>query len=471
MRILRICIFLILICGMFTLSCFSAEQVYITGYTLSTPTWTRDYNTDQIPNADLTITITDNRISPVTDFSEAYVTITPHNGIFTSEPVHCKLSSTTYSITLYNISYHGGDPVFSFDLSYTGLSKSISSPGPTASLPEDTNNTYTTIHTDPNSVIESYTLPTITLSQLIGQCRTIEKIETPPVEVNYRTPHIQVYSLNYAQTNPTNGTGQLEITFSTTTGNENLIDVWIQLTFPDGIEPMDGKTKYFIGTLKPENTKEITIPLQIEQSTTTSQLDVPLSIIGCGENSGTEITSSEIAKIKLEIADRFTCLNLSTPTRTYINTETLVTAECVNKGRQPIYNLTSTLYGASDTPLDSQYIGNVECGQVITTALSFIPHNTGEFVGFLELTYESESGESNVLRKQIAITIDTPAYISPTENTLANIYELTQRVDSKKPPLWCWFILITICIIAAVRLILGWLRQFFEYRKYLSRDD
>lgn len=435
-----------------TVFCHAAEQTYIAGYSLSVATWVKDHNTDVIPKADITITVTDSRLIPTTDFTQTLVTATPHNGSFYAEAITQSISGSTYDLIFHDVAYLGGTSDFSFDISYDGLTEKTSNP-------EAEN-------ADP--ITQPYTLPTLTLTQHIGQCHTIEKSVEPEPVIEYFTPSIQILSVVCDQTIIPGEDFTLTVTIGTTNGNENLTDTWVQLNLPDGYSSPVGKTGATLNEVGPQATRTIQFNLHAMANLSQTTSEVSITATGTGIQSRTPVSTSGSTRLTLLQPDRFELLSVSLPSELSLNTPATVTAQCVNKGKTTIYNLSGALYDDSGNLLYAQYLGNAESGQVISVELPFTPETTGNLHLVLELSYETENGESKLLRHPISANIPEPTISTPYQSPIVQVYDLAVRSDSAQPPFWCWILLIVLCIITAVHLCLGWLRQTMEYRQYIS---
>lgn len=357
------------------------------------------------------------------------------------------ITGQSYTVTLAGVQYFGGGQTFSFDISYSGLV------GP-----------------------DNGTLPALTLSQTIGQCRTVEKADPAPEPLpepdpTYDTPSLLVESAVWSARDVRPGdTVDLTVTVLTGSGSENLADVFVSLTLPAGLYAADGATGSLIGEMAPggRRTARFSLTLGAEAAADAAlgqTVGVELSAVG--RHSRLPVTGSGTAALAPAQDDRFTLISAALDPLTMGQTGTL-SAQCVNMGRQAVYNVTATLLDENGQQLAAAYQGNLEAGTALDIALPVTPTKAADYAWTFSVSYETADGNSHTLLQPLAGTVaasaDTDASL---QSPVTQVYDLIRPKDSASPPFWCWLLLIAGGLAALAKLVMGQLRTLLERKRYL----
>lgn len=421
------------------------KKTYVASYSLSVPALVRDKNNNTIPTADLTLTVTDERLGDVTDFSGATVTLTPHSGVFGAAPVTVGLSGSSYTVTFAGVQYFGSGQSFGFDITYSGLV------GP-----------------------QNGTLPALALSQTIGQCRTIEKADpapepAPEPDPTYDTPSLLVKSAVWSPRDARPGEAvDLTVTVLTGSGTENLADVFVALTLPEGLYAADGATGSLIGEMAPGGERTARFSLTLGAGADQAAQNVGIALSAVGRHSRLSVTGSGTATLAPAQDDRFTLLSAALGQLT-VGQQGALSAQCVNMGRQAVYNVTAALLDEGGEQLAASYQGNLEGGTALDISLPIVPTAAAEYNWTFSLTYETPDGQSHTLLRALSGTVAAAVGTdTDLQSPVTQVYDLIRPKDSTSPPFWCWLLLIAGCVTALAKLVLGQLRTLLERKRYLQ---
>lgn len=190
------------------------------------------------------------------------------------------------------------------------------------------------------------------LSVTLGQC----------VDEDPDTPNLMIRASSYGNEAVVAGTPfTLTLTLYATGGQENLNDVVISLTLPDGITMTSGSLSSYLGTMAPKSTRDVSFSLTPSAGFTGGVANITVNSVGTGADTNKAVTGmSTTISVPVSQPDRFELGQLELSDSITLGDSASVTLNFVNKGRDALSNLEATLSGdnlGADTTV--QYIGRL----------------------------------------------------------------------------------------------------------------
>lgn len=371
------------------------ENPYISGYAIEgEQDWTYKPGTP-IVNKNLTVTVVDPRVKDKVEDVTTIVNAIPHNGTFTGNPVVGKIDLNDHSIITFDftgVGYNGGEAIFSFDLSYEKLKNND-------------------------------TLPVVTLSQTIGQCRVLpaDPVEPEPVPTPEPTPaptaepdlpKVMVKDFSFGGTSVEAGKEfTLDLTLFTTSGNTNLEDVMVGLNFGEAknVSLASGSMNTYVGTLAPGATKHITYKIITDATIEPGAIGITVQLT----SKNGEPNSSPIS-IPVTQPDRFEITGIEAPETIMLGEEGYLSVTFVNKGKSPVNNLSAEIQGTNlANPGQSQFLGNIAAGTENSVDFNVMASAEGTINGKVLLSYEDAKGEIVTLEKEFSCTVQAMPEMDP----------------------------------------------------------
>ena len=219
----------------------------------------------------------------------------------------------------------------------------------------------------------SYLNSTMAMQQLsvtLGQC----------VDEDPDTPNLMIRASSYGNEAVVAGTPfTLTLTLYATGGQENLNDVVISLTLPDGITMTSGSLSSYLGTMAPKSTRDVSFSLTPSAGFTGGVANITVNSVGTGADTNKAVTGmSTTISVPVSQPDRFELGQLELSDSITLGDSASVTLNFVNKGRDALSNLEATLSGdnlGADTTV--QYIGNLNAGSSNSVDFDMTPTQEG----------------------------------------------------------------------------------------------
>ena len=297
----------------------------------------------------------------------------------------------------------------------------------------------------------SYLNSTMAMQQLsvtLGQC----------VDEDPDTPNLMIRASSYGNEAVVAGTPfTLTLTLYATGGQENLNDVVISLTLPDGITMTSGSLSSYLGTMAPKSTRDVSFSLTPSAGFTGGVANITVNSVGTGADTNKAVTGmSTTISVPVSQPDRFELGQLELSDSITLGDSASVTLNFVNKGRNALSNLEATLSGdnlGADTTV--QYIGNLNAGSSNSVDFDMTPTQEGTCNGTITLTYEDANGTLKTVSKDFSFSVQ-PAM------DYGNSGDMDSNMDDMQPqqtglPLWAYLaigaavIVVVVVVVVVVR--------------------
>lgn len=256
------------------------------------------------------------------------------------------------------------------------------------------------------------TLPMQQLSVTLGQCLD----EDPNDPSKARTPNLVVRESSYGTDAVTAGDPfSLDLTVYATSGTEDLNDVVVSITLPDGVTLTGGSLSMYVGSLAAQRTCRVSFQILPSASFTGGVANIGVQMTGTGAVSGGTASGSTTISVPISQPDRFELGQLLLDDYLMPGSYTSVALNFVNKGKNPVSNLEATLsgenLGADTTYL---YVGNVAAGTEGSVDFDLCPELPGPMTGTITLSYEDANGQIKTVTQDFETTIqELPVYEDP----------------------------------------------------------
>ena len=347
--------------------------------------------------------------------------------------------SDRYKLVFENVTYNGGSNEFTFDVITEG---------------------------GESREIISKTLP-------ITQCAEAIEPTPAPTPAPAEVPKIMVKDFSFGGTSVEAGKEfTLELTLFTTSGNTNLEDVMVGLTFPadsKNISLASGSMNTYVGAMAPNATKVISYKMITDATMEPGSVNITVQLT----SKNGEAASSPIS-IPVTQPERFEITNVEAPETMMMGEEGYLSVTFVNKGKSAINNLTAEIQGENlANPGQSQFLGNVAAGTENSVDFSVIASAEGVISGKVILSYENSKGETATLEKEFSCTVEAmPAYDDPGMMD-PGMMDPTMGDDvGSGMPIWGWaLIVVGVGAVAAVTVVVIRKKQAAKKLAQLEDED
>lgn len=297
-------------------------------------------------------------------------------------------NSDQYKIRFGDILYTGGDPTMTIEISYSETAVPLN-----------------------NDI-------SLTLTQCVDTpdpTPTPEPVATP--EPTYKTPGIIIRESSFGDAPQVQAGAEftLSLTVFTTSGTENLSDVLITLTLPQGVSLATGNLNTYIGEMGPEATRTVTYQILPSATFVDGVANIGVSMSGIGQNSGSPASGSTSVSVPVVQPERFEITNIEAPETMMMGEEGYVSLTFVNKGKTAINNLSAEIRGDNlANPGQSQFLGNIAAGTENSVDFNVMAEQTGTINATIVLSYEDDAGNVKTLEKTFSCTVEEmPVYDDP----------------------------------------------------------
>ena len=356
------------------------------------------------------------------------------------DAVATKGSDNKYKFQFTDITYNGGSNEFTFDVITEGGTK-------------------------PREIQQ--------LSQTIIQCAEAIEPTPAPTPAPAEVPKIMVKDFSFGGTSVEAGKEfTLELTLFTTSGNTNLEDVMVGLTFPadsKNISLASGSMNTYVGAMAPNATKVISYKMITDATMEPGSVNITVQLT----SKNGEAASSPIS-IPVTQPERFEITNVEAPETMMMGEEGYLSVTFVNKGKSAINNLTAEIQGENlANPGQSQFLGNVAAGTENSVDFSVIASAEGVISGKVILSYENSKGETATLEKEFSCTVEAmPAYDDPGMMD-PGMMDPTMGDDvGSGMPIWGWaLIVVGVGAVAAVTVVVIRKKQAAKKLAQLEDED
>ena len=119
-------------------------------------------------------------------------------------------------------------------------------------------------------------------------------------------------------------------------------------------------------------------------------------------------TTQETISIPIIQVDRFQVTGVEVSPEIYLNEESYLTVNFVNKGRSDVYNLSAEITGDIQNPGQQQNLGNLTSGSTGTADFYITPNAEGVCSGEVKITYEDTNMEEKTATILWSTTVVDP---------------------------------------------------------------
>lgn len=313
----------------------------------------------------------------------------------------------------------------------------------------------------------------ITLNLPIPQCSELPEPTPAPTPAPPEVPKIMVKDFTFGGNSVEAGKEfTLELTLFTTSGNTNLEDVMVGLTFPSdskNVSLASGSMNTYVGTMGPNATR--TISYKMVTSATMEPGSVNITVQLTSKNG--EAASSPIS-IPVTQPERFEITNIEAPETMMMGEEGYLSVTFVNKGKSSINNLTAEIQGENlANPGQSQFLGNVAAGTENSVDFSVMASAEGVINGKVILSYENSKGEVATVEKEFSCTVEAMPVIDDPGMMDPGMMDPTMGEDVEGGmPIWGWaLIVVGVGAVAAVAVVVIRKKQAAKKLAQLEDED
>ena len=220
--------------------------------------------------------------------------------------------------------------------------------------------------------------------------------------------------------------------YATTSGNRNAEDVVVSVTPGEGVTVARGSSSTYVGAMAPGSSQTVSFPMKALDSFTGGVSTIAVSVTGSGAGSNTNVS------VPVVQPDRFEITAVECPEILMAGEEDVLSVIFVNKGRNPVNNLTVSLSGSNLTnPSQSEYVGNLAGGTQNSVDIDIAGMEAGPLTAMITVQYEGNSGDVVTLSQEVSCTIEE-AYMDPGMWEDPGMFEepVMTEPESTGLPLW-----------------------------------
>ena len=381
-----------------------SKNVYITNYDVS-----GDFGVHLRPGetANISITVSDEWAALNQSTLRARISTSAFAG---KDAVAVAGEKGKYKFQFTNVVYNGGSSEFTFDIITEGGT-------------------------------ETRVLIPMTMS--IVQCAEAIEPTPAPTPAPAEVPKIMVKDFTFGGNSVEAGKEfTLELTLFTTSGNTNLEDVMVGLTFPTdskSVSLASGSMNTYVGAMAPNETRTISYKMVTDATMEPGSVNITVQLT----SKNGEAASSPIS-IPVTQPERFEITNVEAPETMMMGEEGYLSVTFVNKGKSAINNLTAEIQGENlANPGQSQFLGNVAAGTENSVDFSVMASAEGVINGKVILSYENSKGEVATLEKEFSCTVEAMPVIDDPGMMDPGMMDPTMGEDVEGGmPIWGWALII-----------------------------
>ena len=344
----------------------------------------------------------------------------------------------TYKFTFTDVTYNGGSNEFTFDVITEGGKE---------------------------------TRELVPMSLTIIQCAEAVEPTPAPTPAPAEVPKIMVKDFTFGGNSVEAGKEfTLELTLFTTSGNTNLEDVMVGLTFPTdskNVSLASGSMNTYVGAMAPNETRTISYKMVTDATMEPGSVNITVQLTSKNGEAATSPISIPVTQ-----PERFEITNVEAPETMMMGEEGYLSVTFVNKGKSAINNLTAEIQGENlANPGQSQFLGNVAAGTENSVDFSVMASAEGVINGKVILSYENSKGEVATLEKEFSCTVEAmPVYDDPGMMDPGMMDPTMGEDVSTGMPIWGWA-LIVVGVGAVVAVVVVVIRKKKAAKKLAELED
>ena len=211
------------------------------------------------------------------------------------------------------------------------------------------------------------------------------------------TPYVIVSNYSYGGQVTAGDTFPLSLTFYNTSRNIDVMNMMITITMPDAFMLTSSSNTFYVDQLDTEQAVTQTVQVTAKANAAPQSHNIEVSmkyqyiddhLVSRRDNSTQETISIPVVQI-----DRFQVTGVEVSQEIYLNEESYLTVNFVNKGRSDVYNLSAEISGNIQNPGQQQNLGNLSSGSTGTADFYITPDGEGVCSGEVTITYEDTNME------------------------------------------------------------------------------
>ncbi len=211
------------------------------------------------------------------------------------------------------------------------------------------------------------------------------------------TPYVIVSNYSYGGQVTAGDTFPLSLTFFNTSRNIDVMNMMITITMPDAFMLTSSSNTFYVDQLDTEQSVTQTVQVTAKANAAPQSHNIEVSmkyqyiddhLVSRRDNSTQETISIPVVQI-----DRFQVTGVEVSQEIYLNEESYLTVNFVNKGRSDVYNLSAEISGNIQNPGQQQNLGNLSSGSTGTADFYITPDGEGVCSGEVTITYEDTNME------------------------------------------------------------------------------
>lgn len=223
------------------------------------------------------------------------------------------------------------------------------------------------------------------------------------------TPYVIVSNYSYGGQVTAGDTFPLSLTFYNTSRNLDVTNMMITITMPDAFMLTSSSNTFYVDQLDAQQSVTQTVQVTAKANAAPQSHNIEVSmkyqyiddhLVSRRDNSTQETISIPVVQI-----DRFQVTGVDVSQEIYLNEESYLTVNFVNKGRSDVYNLSAQISGDIQNPGQQQNLGNLSSGSTGTADFYITPNGEGVCAGEVTITYE----DTNMVEKTATIQWSTNA--------------------------------------------------------------
>lgn len=227
------------------------------------------------------------------------------------------------------------------------------------------------------------------------------------------TPYVIVSNYNYGEVVTAGDTFPLNITLYNTSRTIDVSNMTITLSMPaDAMMLTNSSNTFYIEQLDAEASVSKTIQVTAKASAPAQSHNIGVEMkyqyIDDHLVTRRDVGRTETIAIPVVQVDRFQVTGVEVSQEIYLNEESYLTVNFVNKGRSDVYNLSAEISGDIQNPGQQQNLGNLTSGSTGTADFYITPNAEGVCSGEVKITYEDTNMEEKTATILWSTTVVDP---------------------------------------------------------------
>lgn len=305
--------------------------------------------------------------------TSAVIDVKMRNPVTVTNAEGISYQAISYTVSFRDVTYLGGNPSFSFGISYTGKNGT---------------------NTNDNMPLP---YPHTTLDMKITQAT--DDVPAPTIILN---------SANYGKVAIIGEPFALSTVATNTSTNLELDNVSLKIVLPNGITLANGNSQVLIGKVGKGGEINHTFTL-IAEGVANDITSLPIQLVYTFEafvgGQRTQFTSQQDVSINVQQPTRFDIQSIFNDLEMYMGNESYMSASLVNKGKTTVYNVTAELVSDTLTAYEVEFLGNIMPGSTAEAEFDFTASQVGTSTGKLLVIYEDATGTQYTIEREFTIEV------------------------------------------------------------------